>query len=57
MGPEEVKELAEAYLIEGTGTRADVMSSKCFGGGGATTSAAPGCADLSDQDTLATDQI
>jgi len=31
----------------------DVMSSECYGGGGGTQSAAPGCSDIADVDEVA----
>jgi hypothetical protein len=50
--PEDLSALADELLSEGL-PGPEIMSSKCHGGGGATTGSAPGCSDISEASNIA----
>lgn len=47
-------ELADELLAGATEREPEIMSSKCYGGGGATTGSSPGCDDIAEADDVAT---
>ena len=46
-------ELADEFLAAAPEGEPEIMSSKCHGGGGATTGSSPGCADIADAGEVA----